>query len=88
VLGVPAGQRVGVTGAKEHAADAGDSFHELLRRLGAGLGGCRRRTLLCWVNAWVGLEEPVELAGDVADPPASDLAVGLALVRAAPKQVR
>jgi hypothetical protein len=31
VPGVPAGERVGVTGAKEHAADAGDSLHELLR---------------------------------------------------------
>src|SRR5215218_4471776 len=31
VLGVPAGERVGVTGAEEHAADAGDSLHELLR---------------------------------------------------------
>jgi hypothetical protein len=37
------------------------------------------RTLLCWVKAWVGLEESVELAGDVADQAASDLAVGLSL---------
>jgi hypothetical protein len=36
-------------------------------------------TLLCWVKAWVGLEVPVELAGDVADQAASDFAVGLAL---------
>src|SRR4029453_15373482 len=37
-------------------------------------------TLLCWVKAsWVGLEESVELAGDVADQASSDLAVGLAL---------
>src|SRR4029453_10685586 len=47
---------------------------------------CRQRrrwsfrwTLLCWVKAWVGLQESVELAGDVADQAASDLAVGLAL---------
>ena len=37
------------------------------------------RTLLCWVKARVGLQEAVELAGDVADQAASDLAVGLAL---------
>jgi hypothetical protein len=36
-------------------------------------------TLLCWVKARVGLQEAVELAGDVADQAASDLAVGLAL---------
>ena len=37
-------------------------------------------TLLeCWVKAWVGLQESVELAGDVADQAASDFAVGLAL---------
>jgi hypothetical protein len=34
VLGVPAGERVGVTGAKEHAAEADNSFHELLRVVG------------------------------------------------------
>jgi hypothetical protein len=39
-----------------------------------------RLTLLCWVKAArVGLEEPVELSGDVADQAAFDLAVGLAL---------
>jgi hypothetical protein len=36
-------------------------------------------TLLCWVKARVGLELPVELAGDVADQAASDFTVGLAL---------
>src|SRR5215218_7882783 len=35
--------------------------------------------LLCWVKARVGLQESVELAGDIADQAASDLAVGLAL---------
>jgi hypothetical protein len=38
-----------------------------------------RWTLLCCVKGWVGLEEAVELAGDVADQAAFDLAVGLAL---------
>jgi hypothetical protein len=38
-----------------------------------------RLTLLCWVKARVGLELPVELAGDIADEAASDFAVGLAL---------
>jgi hypothetical protein len=37
------------------------------------------RTLLCCVKGWRGLEESVELAGDIADQAASDLAVGLAL---------
>jgi uncharacterized membrane protein len=41
--------------------------------------GKHGRTLLCWVKAGVSLEEPVELAGDVADQAASDFAVGLAL---------
>ena len=36
-------------------------------------------TLLCWVKAWVGLQESVELAGEVADQAASDFGVGLAL---------
>ena len=42
-----------------------------------------RLTLLCWVKARVGLQESVELAGDVADQAASDFAVGLALGPAA-----
>ena len=40
-----------------------------------------RLTLLCWVKAWVGLQEPVELAGDVADQAASDLALVLPWAR-------
>jgi hypothetical protein len=36
-------------------------------------------TLLCCVKCWLGLQESVELAGDVADQAAFDLAVGLAL---------
>jgi hypothetical protein len=36
-------------------------------------------TLLCWSKRGLGFEEPVELAGDVADQAASDLAVGLAI---------
>ena len=36
-------------------------------------------TLLCCVKCWLGLVESVELAGDVADQTAFDLAVGLAL---------
>src|ERR687892_1746332 len=38
-----------------------------------------QRTLLCWVKCWLGLQESVELAGDVADQAAFDLAGGLAL---------
>src|SRR5215204_552405 len=38
-----------------------------------------RLTLLCWSKRWGGFEESVELAGEVADQAASDLAVGLAL---------
>jgi hypothetical protein len=33
-------------------------------------------TLLCWVKCWLGFEESVGLAGDVADQAAFDLAVG------------
>src|SRR5215216_2899531 len=37
------------------------------------------RTLLCWVKGWVGLQESVELAGNIADQTASDFPVGPAL---------
>jgi hypothetical protein len=43
-----------------------------------------RWTLLGWVNARVGFEESVELAGDVGDQAAADLAVGPALSPAPP----
>src|SRR5215211_2582310 len=36
-------------------------------------------TLLCWSKRGLGFEESVELAGDIADQAASDLAVSLAL---------
>jgi hypothetical protein len=42
-------------------------------------GGVPLTCHLCCVNCWVALEESVELAGDIADHTASDLAVGLAL---------
>src|SRR5512133_2146470 len=48
MLGIPAGECVGVTGAEEHAADAGDSLREFLRWLGAGRGRRQRRRSFCW----------------------------------------
>jgi hypothetical protein len=50
-------------------------------RLAAGKSKLRLLTwtLLCCVKCWLGLEESVELADDVSDQAAFDLAVGLAL---------
>jgi hypothetical protein len=46
-----------------------------------------RWTLLCCVNWRLRLEKSVELAGDVADQAALDLAVGLALGTASPERL-
>src|SRR5215208_5028524 len=52
-----------------------NSAQQGVRRLQRSYHG----TLLCWVKCWLGLEESVELAGDIADQAAFDLTVGLAL---------
>src|SRR4029453_14419690 len=72
------GARLGFDDGRSSASSSTGRRRSCHQRLQEGWA-VKHRTLLCWVKAWVGFQEPVELAGDIADQAASDLAVGLAL---------